>query len=528
MKKRTSLYSSNHHPDRRDFLLASAGLFGLAATSGCALRPLSAQQAGIRESNDPFTLGVASGDPLADGFVIWTRLAPQPLEGGGMPDAPVEVDWEVAADAQFRKIVAAGVAIAEPAWAHSVHVEIEGLAANRWYWYRFRAGAVQSPVGRTRTAPVAASTLDSLRFAFASCQHFEQGYFTAYRHMLTQQPELILHLGDYIYESSWGDSVRRHEAGEPHTLAEYRNRHARYKLDTDLQAAHAACPWLLTWDDHEVENDYSGTHNPHRDPQEVFLLRRAAAYQAYWEHQPLRLYARPQGPDMLLYQRSHFGDLVSIHMLDNRQYRSAQACPTKEKDGGHLLTTPCAELNDSRRSMLGPQQENWLRDGLSRSGARWNLIAQSMLMAPLDQLAGPGTGVWTDGWDGYPAGRARILAQLEQQKIANPVVIGGDIHSYWATELTADGGKAPVATEFVGTSITSAGVPYETFARFLPENPHIKYFESRERGYVMAHLQRDRLDVDFNIVNDVRDPHSGGRKLAGFTVESGQARVLKA
>jgi len=508
-------------PDRRRFLLATAGLCGLGA-AGC-----SAASGWLQPRADPFTLGVASGDPLADGFVLWTRLAPEPLSGGGMPPLPVEVSWEVAEDERFRRIASAGRALAEPAWGHSLHVEVAGLAADRPYWYRFRWGDAQSPVGRARTAPAPGSAAASLRFGYASCQHYEQGYYSAYRHLAADAPDLILHLGDYVYESSVGEPLRRHEAGEPQTLAQYRNRHARYRLDPDLQAAHAACPWLFCWDDHEVDNDYAGAHGQDGDPPAAFLLRRAAAYQAYWEHLPLRLQARPRGADMRLYQRSAYGELLSVHVLDTRQYRDDQACATAAKGGGQVLTA-CAALRDPARSMLGVEQEAWLLAGLGRSATRWNLIAQSLLMAPLDQAPGPAFGAWSDGWDGYPAARQRILRQLAQSGTANPVVIGGDIHSFWASELAPTAGAEPVATEFVGSSISSAGIPYERFAALLPENPHIRFFDSRERGYVLCTLRRERLEVDFRAVLDVRDPASGLRSRARFVVEAGRPRVLAA
>jgi alkaline phosphatase D len=251
----------------------------------------------------PFTLGVASGDPAADGFVIWTRLVPEPLDGGGMPPEPVPVEWEVADDERWKRIVRRGVAIARPEWGHSVHVELRGLSPDRWYWYRFRTRKDISPVGRTRTTPPMGAPLARVRFAFASCQHWEQGYFAAYRHMLDDPLDFVIHLGDYIYEtSSWADEVRRHEGPEPVTLEEYRARHALYKLDPDLQRAHMAWPWLVTWDDHEVDNDYAADQSQDRDPPDAFLRRRAAAYQAYWEHMPLRHSARPRGPSMRLYQ----------------------------------------------------------------------------------------------------------------------------------------------------------------------------------------------------------------------------------
>ncbi|MES0874727.1 alkaline phosphatase D family protein [Sinimarinibacterium thermocellulolyticum] len=508
-------------PQRRRLLLAFAGLLGWPL-AGCMRAPT------VRVDSNPFSLGVAAGDPLADGFVIWTRLTPDPLGDGDLEAPALEVIWEVAEDEAFRTIVRTGTAVAHAAWAHSLHVEVEGLRPHRWYWYRFRYGDATSAVGRARTAPVLWSALDRLRFAYASCQHYEHGYYAAWRHLAAEAPDLILHLGDYIYETAAADPVRRHETrAEPQTLADYRKRYARYRLDPDLQAAHAACAWLVTWDDHEVDNDYAGPLSQDRDPVEAFLLRRAAAYQAFWEHMPLRNAMRPRGAELPLFQRRGFGDLAMFHVLDTRQYRDDQACATPERGGGQVVK-PCAELLDPQRTLLGAQQERWLLHGLSGGPARWNLIAQAMLMAPLDQVPGPEVGVWTDGWDGYPAARERILRHLAARRTANPVVIGGDIHSFWASELAPQGASAPVATEFVGSSISSRPPPHERFAAVLPENPHIRFFDARPRGYVRCELTPARLDVAFRAIDDVRDPASGVGTRAAFVVESGQARVQTA
>ncbi len=507
--------------NRRHLLKLSAALAGASV-----IRPTAVWSA-PKFINNPFTLGVASGDPLADGFVLWTRLAPEPLDGGGMCDEAVEVQWCVAEDQAMKKIVRVGVAMAHPDSAHSVHVEVDGLRSDRWYWYRFGSGAYVSAVGRTRTAPRWGSPVAGCRIAWASCQHFEQGYFSAYRHMVADAPDLILHLGDYIYESSWGDPVRRHEGPEPRDLAGYRNRHARYKLDADLLAAHAAAPWICVWDDHEVENDYAGAFSQGQGSSESFLLRRAAAYQAYWEHQPLRRRSRPTGPDMLMYAQSGWGDLLGIVSLDARQYRSDQPCAEKGQGGGRRVED-CAARLAPEQTMLGPEQERWLLGALTASTSRWNLIAQSMLMAPLDQKAGPGEMWWTDGWDGYAAARARILQHLHSRKIANPVVIGGDIHSFWATDLRldfADASSPVVASEFVGTSITAQGGPYEQFVALLADNPHVRFVDSRSRGYARATLSHDRWQTDFVALDDVRDPATASRVLASFMVEAGAPGV---
>jgi alkaline phosphatase D len=486
-----------------------------------------------RSTGTPFTLGVASGDPAADGFVIWTRLAPDPLtEGGGLPPEPVAVDWEVGPDEKLHRIVRRGTTIARPEWAHTVHVELRGLEPHRWYWYRFRARGAASPIGRSRTTPVPGTPFARLRFAFASCQHWEQGYFTAYRSMLDDGLDFVVHLGDYIYEgSSWADEVRRHEGPEPTTLEEYRARHALYKMDPDLQRAHATYPWVVTWDDHEVDNDYAAAESQDRDPPEAFLRRRAAAYQAYWEHMPLRPTAQPRGPALRLYQRLTWGDLVELSVLDNRQYRSDQVCGEGRRGGGNLVEGCTARL-DPAQTMLGPDQERWLLIGLARSRARWNVIAQQQLMAELRQRTPTGAeAYWTDGWDGYAAARGRILSHLATRRVANPVVIGGDIHSFWVTDLKTDfrdPASPTVATEFVGTSVTSLGVPYESFAAVLPDNPHVRFFESRFRGYVRCEVTPDRWTTDLRVLDDVRDPRARARTLATFLVENGRPGAIRA
>jgi alkaline phosphatase D len=501
----------------------------LAAASAPAVRP---PRAAARLGGDPYTLGVASGDPLADGFVLWTRLAPAPIDGGGMPPEPVLVEWQVAADERMTRLLRRGTAVARPEWAHAVHVEVQGLEPARPYWYQFRVGAESSPVGRTWTAPVPGARLDRFRFAFASCQHYEQGYFAAYRHMLADDLDLVVHLGDYIYEvPSWGHEVRRHDGPEPLSLEDYRNRHALYKLDPDLRQAHATYPWVVTWDDHEVDNDYAGDQSQDRDDPQAFLRRRAAAYQAYWEHMPLRRLARPRGPDMRLYQRLTFGDLLELSVLDGRQHRSVHPCNEGRRGGGSLVAG-CAARLDPARTMLGSEQEGWLLRGLARSRARWNVIAQQQLMAELRQRDAAGReAYWTDGWDGYPAARERILRHLGERRVSNPVVIGGDIHSFWVTDLKPDFAdpRAPaMATELVTTSLTAEGVPYEQFASFLPDNPHVRFFESRRRGYVRCTVTPARWEADLRVVDDVRDPRTGASTLASFVIQSGRPGAVRA
>lgn len=510
---------------RRSFLASSAG-FTIALAA-----PWSHVLAQPRFMSDPFTLGVASGYPSPEGVVLWTRLAPEPLTGGGMPARPVDVSWELANDETFSSVVRRGNTVASPRWGHSVHVEVKGLEPARWYWYRFRAGNAMSPTGRTRTAPAAGAAAERMRFAFASCQQYEQGYYAAYRHMAAEDLDLVCHLGDYIYESSWGHNhVRKHEAGEPHTLDEYRNRHACYKGDPDLQAAHAAFPWLVTWDDHEVSNDYANAQSQTLDPPDLFLKRRAAAYQAYYEHMPLPQWALPRGPDMQLYTRWSFGALARFHVLDDRQYRSPQVCPRPGR-GGSNVVEDCGERFDARRTLLGPAQEQWLFDGLAQSGARWNVIAQQTAMAQVDRKPGAGQAFWTDGWDGYPHSRRMLLAHLADRRVTNPVVIGGDVHMSVVADLKTDfdDPRAPVvATEFVTTSISSQGQSRQWVETWKDDNPHVKYANPSRRGYTVLELSGRRALAHLRTLDDVKEPQSRIRTLVSYAVEDGRPGAQRA
>jgi alkaline phosphatase D len=481
-----------------------------------------------RFSSYPFALGVASGAPRPDGVVLWTRLAPEPLAGGALPPENIGVRWEIAHDENFRDIAQRGTTIAAPDFAHSVHVEVSGLEPARWYWYRFMAGDAMSATGRTRTAPAFDTANDRLRFAFASCQHYEQGYFAAHRHMAREDIDLVVFLGDYIYESSWGrNHVRKHNAGEPYTLEDYRNRYALYKSDTDLQTSHAAAPWLVTWDDHEVDNDYADDKAEDLDPD--FLVRRAAAYRAYYEHMPLALRALPRGPAALLYDSYAFGNLATFFVLDDRQYRAHEACP-KEGRGGSNVVADCAERLEPGRTMLGAAQEAWLKDGLTRTRARWNVLAQQTLMAQNDRTAGPGQSFWTDGWDGYPVARARLLEDVAQSRAANPLVIGGDVHCAWVTDLKADfdDAKSPVvATEFCGTSITSQGPNAKQIAATIAENTHIRYGNSTH-GYLTMELTRSRCIATLRGLASEKRADSALSTIASFVVEDGRPGALPA
>ena len=516
---------------RRQFL---CGALALGATQVVA--PL-ARRAGAqpRFGGTPFTLGVASGYPLPTGVVLWTRLAPTPLQpdGGMSSHEVVGVEWEVASDERMGHIVQKGTAAATPEWAHSVHVEVEGLEPGRWYWYRFRVGGEVSPIGRTRTAPAASAAVERLRFAFASCQQYEQGYYGAYHRMLADDLDLVVFLGDYIYESSWGrDHVRKHGAPEPHTLGDYRVRHALYKSDADLQAAHAACPWLVTWDDHEVSNDYADDRSQFAHPPAWYRQRRAGAYKAYYEHMPLRRQMVPLGPHMRLYHGVAFGSLVQFHMVDDRQYRAHQPCAAPGRGGSAIVGEDCADRLDPRLSLLGETQERWLEASLDRSRTRWNVIGQQTIMAQIDRKPGGGQQFWTDGWDGYPMARRRLLDYVARRRPANPVVIGGDVHSFWVTDLKPDfdDAKSPVvATEVVGTSITSQfGRKQEDVDALKADNPHLRFANGSRRGYVRVEVTSQRMQVDLRAMRSVTQPRAPVDTLASFVVEDGRAGAVRA
>jgi len=505
---------------RRAFLLALSAALPLGMRAARAsTRPAFAR--------DPFGLGVASGYPWPHGVVLWTRLITDFAQpDGGLGNQLVPVRWELAADESMRRIVAQGRADAAPENAHAVHVDVEGLEPDRWYWYRFTAGDAVSPVGRTRTAPAADAAPAALRYAFASCQQYEQGYYAAYRHLVADAPDLVAFLGDYIYESSWGrDHVRAHNPGEPYTLTDYRMRYALYKADRDLQAAHAACPWIVTWDDHEVDNDYAADRSEDGMDRAQFLARRAAAYRAYFEHMPLPARMRPDGAFLRIYTQLGWGRLARFYLLDDRQYRRWQVCPRRPGGGNTVDPQRCPQINDPQRSMLGAGQEAWLARAFERSQAQWNIIAQQTLMAQADRMLGEDRRFWTDGWDGYPAARRKLLGALQARQLHNPVVIGGDVHFHAVADLKVDfdDPRAPVvASEICGTSITSQALPQSKLDAVLAENPHFKFGDARRRGYVRVTLSEKVLRADLRAMASVRTPEADCSTLASFVIENGR------
>lgn len=511
---------------RRDFI-AQLSAFGLAL-AGIPRLPVVVRP---RFAANPFSLGVASGDPGPDGVVLWSRLAPDPLNDGGMTRDAVSVRWEVATDEAMRSVVKRGTATARPDLGHSLHVEVDGLRPSAWYWYRFDVGGESSQIGRTRTAPAANTIPSRFRFAFASCQHREAGHFTAYEHLAREDVELIAHLGDYIYEAATNplappDSiVKRHQEWEPTTLAQYRDRYALYKIDPALQAAHAAFPWVVTWDDHEVANNYTGAVSARNDPRDEFLVRRAAAYQAYYEHQPLRKASIPKGPDMLLFRTIGAGRLARFHVLDTRQYRSDQAC-------GDGVKPACPEWSDSNRVVLGDTQERWLTHGVEQSQARWNILAQQIAFSRIPNPNQP-TFHAMDPWSGYPAARDRLLAWIAQRQQKNLVVLTGDIHAAFVMNVTRDAlqPESPtIATEFIGTSISSGRDGFDRWGQlrnYETTVPNMKYHNAR-RGYVRCELTPDRWTSDYRMVPYVMRPGAPVETAATYVVQSGKPGAERA
>jgi alkaline phosphatase D len=534
--------------------------FAAAAASLQAMPRAAFSQS--KQADNPFKQGIASGYPTPDGVVLWTKLVAQTelaQNATGFSDKPIDVIWQVAHDERFERIALQGTATALPQLGHSVHAELRGLEADRWYFYRFKLGDAVSDVGRTRTAPAWDSKSDKLRFAFASCQNWDHGYYSAYRQLVQDSPDLVVFLGDYIYEyaASKKPNVnypRRNELRTAVDLADYRDRYALYKSDPFLQAAHAACPWVMTWDDHEVQNDYASDvgqdQPPHLTDKTQFLERRAAAYQAYYEHMPLPASALARGlaglassdpnSGLRVTQRLAWGQLASFHLLDCRQFRDYQACPSPSKGGSRMvLAADCAELQNPNRTMLGKPQEAWLAEGLAldaKAGAGskaaspaatqaalpWSVIAQSTLLAKINSPADKQAKIWTDGWEGYPFARQRLLDSFKAQPTLHPVVLSGDVHLNVVAQI---GG---VATEFCGTSLTSQTNWHpEREPSFYADNPHVPYFNSEKRGYALAEVTPKLWTTTLMGTEDVRDPASATKPIAKFAVERGTVMPAK-
>lgn len=521
------------HPgpvDRRRLLQLAAA----SATSLWLPRSAWSQQ---RFAGNPFGLGVASGSPTHESIVLWTRLrAPGLFQGLGKE--PVTVRWELAHDEQFARVAQSGQAQALAELAHSVHVNVAGLEPDRWYFYRFMVGDAVSATGRTRTFPAPDAEAQKLRLAYASCQRWDHGYFSAWRHMREENLDAVLFLGDYIYEyPNSAKAVRVPAGGWVLTLDDYRQRYALHRGEPELQAMHAACPWLVTWDDHEVQNDYAGLVAGDSGPAVAnFAGRRAAAYQAFYEHMPVRASALTQalaglasGAEFRLYAQQRFGRLANIVMLDDRQYRDAQVCnPGGKLGSSNVNPAACAVWDDPARTLLGAAQEQWLDRALAASGPGWTVLGQQTLFGRRAARTAAGEVMWNDGWDGYSAARGRLTQSLQRHKVANPVLLGGDVQENWVGHVKADYSRpdsAALGVEFCGTSITSRSAGNQKIAERLAQNPHFVFADSEGKGYGVAEFTPGRLTTTLRVVDDVTSRDTKIATLRRFVVEAGRPRV---
>lgn len=522
---------------RRDFLQGASQLAALMAWQTLFAktdRPAvdASASRGWTAPADTFSLGVASGEPRPNSVVIWTRLAPRPLQpDGGMPAQAVAVVWQVASDPRFTRIVQQGEVVTDPTRAHSVHVEVDGLDSARTYHYRFTAGGLDSPIGHTRTAPALGSDPGSLRFALAACQHYEQGAFTVHREIAAADLDFVLFVGDYVYEGPTHRRLRRRrhavEVEQDYSLDLYRIHHANYKQDPDLRACHAAHPWLMTWDDHEVRNDYDGIHNTEDEDVSTaeFLKRRAMAYQAYFEHLPISPTRGPVGPDAAFYASYQWGTLAQLWLLDTRQWREAQLCLS----GVHApwrgrLLWRCTATEAKDRSMLGWPQERWLAEGLASSTSAWRLIGQTTQLAPGGFGTPFGPLLYSDGWDAFPAARERLMAAIAQPRVPDVVVLGGDVHRHLAANLRlhpGDRSSPIIASELIGSSITSKGLSEALNQWMRSSNPDILHARSDERGYALIDLNAQRLRCDFRATAHPVKADSVLHTQASFVIERG-------
>jgi alkaline phosphatase D len=485
-------------------------------------------------------LGVGSGEPDEDSVVLWTRLAPKPKQedgDGGMPHADFMVDWEIWPEEGKKMVIESGSVKAMPELGHSVHAVARKLTPGTWYRYQFRCGDQPSPIGHTRTMPKADPVPELLRFAFASCQNYEDGFYNAYLPMAGDNPDLVVFLGDYIYENDDPRKTVREHVGKrlDKGLVEYRARYGQYKSDPMLREMHRLCPWLVTWDDHEVEGNYANDLSKHHDrgkgpTREQFLVRRAHAYQAYYENIPVRPgRARPNKHNMDLYHSTAFGRLVNFAVLDTRQYR------TDQPNGGEAAPINGA-AKDPRNTLLGPEQKKWLLKILKESDAVWNVLAQQVMMGLVDHYGGKEPRYSMDAWPGYFHERAELIRFLAQNHIKNPVVISGDVHSNWVIELREDDrfpkkGEPPVAVEFVGTSISSKGngedVDEKRLKSLFADNPCLK-FHNDHRGYVLCTVTPKEWRSEFRIVRQVEreaKPDAKAETAATFAVTAGKPGV---
>lgn len=538
---------------RRQLLTRGAALGGLAALGavGCASSTKDASGNGSTNgssttakatvtapkipdgpklASSPFQSGIASGDPTPSAVILWTRLVIDPvaLDGmGGIPKGDYPVAWEVATDEKMTELVAAGVETATAEFGYSIHADATGLEPDTWYFYRFRTAEHTSPVGSTRTLPTKDASVDKLAFAFVSCQEYQNGYYTAHAAIAQDRLDMVFHLGDYIYEYGGGDKLpgRKFPWNTfPRSLGDYRRQYSGYNSDKNLQAARAHCPWVVTWDDHEVENNYAALLPSNADRAAEFPNQRAAAYQAYWENQPLRIDSPDENGELALYRNFRFGSLAEFFVLDGRQFRSDQPCDDKIA----VAKASCPEVADPKATMLGSAQEAWLTQGLTESTTTWKALAQQTVMTKLE-LAGLVLNL--DQWDGYAAARDRLLSTLADKGIENTVVLTGDIHSAGAANLhDPKDSKKIVAHEFVGTSITSetliGAVP--TLADIIkPETFGLEYFNIKDHGYGRCTVTPTKWTTEYVMVETVEKETSPTRVDGTLEITAGTPGMKK-
>ncbi|WP_407553604.1 alkaline phosphatase D family protein [Streptomyces sp. Pv4-95] len=525
---------------------ATAALLPFAAAA-----PARAQEA--PEEDRFFRHGVASGDPLPDGVLLWTRVTPIPEATPGSGRGPAtEVGWQVATDREFGTVVARGSVTASVAADHTVKADVRGLRPATAYYYRFTVDGEHSPVGRTRTAPAHDAAAGNVRFGVVSCANWESGYFSPYRHLAARSDlDAVLHLGDYLYEYKSGEYpdfayvVRPHSpAHELLTLADYRTRHGVHKTDPDALAMHASHPVIAIWDDHEfADNAWSGgavNHTP--DSEGAWSARMAAAKQAYFEWMPVR-------PSIAgtTYRRLRFGNLADLHLLDLRSFRDEQATPGS------------GAVDDPGRTLTGRAQLDWLKAGLERSDTAWRLVGTSVmisqvafgalpahLLGPLAEILGlpkEGLAVNTDQWDGYTDDRRELLGHLSDRGIDNTVFLTGDIHMAWANEVPLKAATypatRPVATEFVVTSVTSDNV--DDFLHVAPHtvslvgvaalkaaNRHVKWLDMDSHGYGVLDVDAQRTQMDYFGISDKTDPNATSELLRSYRTRSGTQLLERA
>ncbi len=497
-------------------------------------------------TKDPFQLGVAAGDPWSDALMLWTRLVRDPLDAASLPDQDVTVTYELATDAKFSKIVRRDGVNAPHLLNHSVHVDLRGLDPSTEYHYRFRCGTYVSPAGRARTAAAPGTTPSSLKFAIANCQDFQNGYWPAYSAMADEDLDFVLHLGDYIYEydpkSTYPDRLhttpKTKGLDQLRTLTDYRNRHAQYKLDPALQAAHANAAWIPVWDDHEVENNYANLADDQDDTgarhqsRTQFTTERANGYQAYYENMPIRVKETRHSPNLKLYRQFDFGLLLRLCVLDTRQYRSDQP-----GNYAHDLGPMKAGTKNGQGTLTGASQQTWLEHKLATSPTAWNAIGQQVMMSRTRLTARAGHPSYyadLDAWDGYAPFRNRLLTYVHDHAVRNPVVLSGDVHSTWFNDLPldpAEDGSKVVAAEFVSTSVSSsfeAGEAATLAAHLKDWNPRTHYFNGTRHGYLRVAVTPGLWTTEERTVDSIAHRSSPVSTTASYVVEDGRAGLQKA